>query len=100
MFFAPCGYNKVKRSLLFYTIEEVFVHMYYLRIFDDRMYDILTQQNLPIELTKEMAMLYQPDAPGNWGQMLESDTIKTTTETLVTADECSLFLRSWITGST
>src|SRR2546428_12038476 len=44
-------------------------------------------------------MLYQPDAPGDWGQMLESDTIKTTTEMLVTADECNLFLRSWITDS-
>lgn len=45
-------------------------------------------------------MLYQPDAPGDWGQMLESDTIKTTTEMLVTADEYNLFLRSWVTEST
>ncbi len=43
-------------------------------------------------------MLYRPEAPGDWGQMLESDTIKTATEMLVTADECNLFLRSWVTG--
>jgi alpha-beta hydrolase superfamily lysophospholipase len=44
-------------------------------------------------------MLYRPDAPGDWGQMLESDTIKTSTEMLKTSDECNLFLRSWITDS-
>jgi alpha-beta hydrolase superfamily lysophospholipase len=43
-------------------------------------------------------MLYQPEAPGDWGQMLESDTIKTATEMLMTVDECNLFLRSWLTG--
>ena len=43
-------------------------------------------------------MLSQPDAPGDWGQMLESDTIKTTTEMLKTADGCNLFLRSWVTN--
>jgi alpha-beta hydrolase superfamily lysophospholipase len=44
-------------------------------------------------------MLYQPDAPGDWGQMLESDSIKTTTELLETLDGCTLFLRSWVTDS-
>jgi alpha-beta hydrolase superfamily lysophospholipase len=44
-------------------------------------------------------MLSQPDAPGDWGQMLESDTIKTTTEMLKTADGCNLFLRNWVTNS-
>ena len=29
-------------------------------------------------------MLYQPDAPGDWGQMLESDTVKTATDILKT----------------
>ena len=31
-------------------------------------------------------MLYQPDAPGDWGQMLESDTVKTATDILNTSD--------------
>ncbi len=44
-------------------------------------------------------MLYQPEAPGDWGQMLESDTIKTATEMLKTADGCNHFLRSWVTNS-
>jgi alpha-beta hydrolase superfamily lysophospholipase len=44
-------------------------------------------------------MLYQPDAPGDWGQMLESATIKTATDILKTSDECTIFLRSWITES-
>jgi alpha-beta hydrolase superfamily lysophospholipase len=44
-------------------------------------------------------MLYQPDAPGDWGQMLESDTIKTATEILERLDGCTLFLRSWVTDS-
>ena len=41
-------------------------------------------------------MLYQPDAPGDWGQMLESDTIKTATDILNTSDGCTIFLRSWV----
>jgi alpha-beta hydrolase superfamily lysophospholipase len=41
-------------------------------------------------------MLYRSEAQGDWGRMLESDVIKTTTETLVAADGCKLFLRSWI----
>ena len=44
-------------------------------------------------------MLYQPDAPGNWGQMLESDTIKTATDILKTSDECNIFIRSWVADS-
>lgn len=44
-------------------------------------------------------MLYQPDAPGDWGQMLESDAVKTATDILKTPDECTLFLRSWVTDS-
>jgi len=42
-------------------------------------------------------MLYQPDAPGDWGQMFESDTIKTATDILKTQDGCTIFLRSWVT---
>ena len=45
-------------------------------------------------------MLYQPDAPGDWGQMFESDTIKTATDMLKTLDGCNIFLRSWVTDST
>ena len=44
-------------------------------------------------------MLYQPDAPGDWGQMLESDTVKTATDILNTPDGCTIFLRSWVTDS-
>ena len=44
-------------------------------------------------------MLFQPDAPGDWGQMLESETIKTATDILKTSDGCNIFLRSWITDS-
>ncbi len=44
-------------------------------------------------------MLYQPDAPGDWGQMLESDTIKTATDILKTSDGCHIFIRSWVTDS-
>lgn len=44
-------------------------------------------------------MLYQPDAPGDWGQMLESDIIKTATEILKTSDGSNIFLRSWVTDS-
>ncbi len=44
-------------------------------------------------------MLYQPDIPGDWGQMFESDAVKTATDILKTPDECTIFLRSWITDS-
>ena len=44
-------------------------------------------------------MLYQKEAPGEWGQMKASDTIKVATETLPMEDGCKLFLRSWVTDS-
>jgi alpha-beta hydrolase superfamily lysophospholipase len=44
-------------------------------------------------------MLYQKEAPGDWGQMEASDTIKVATEMLAMADGCKLFLRSWVTAS-
>ncbi len=44
-------------------------------------------------------MLYQKEAPGEWGQMKETGTIQVATETLAMADGCKLFLRSWITDS-
>ena len=44
-------------------------------------------------------MLYQPDALGDWGQMLESDTIKTATDILKTSDGCNIFIRSWVADS-
>ncbi len=44
-------------------------------------------------------MLYLPNIPGDWGQMLESDAVKTATDILKTPDECTIFLRSWITDS-
>jgi len=30
-------------------------------------------------------MLFQPDAPGDWGQMLETDSVKTSTNMLKTS---------------
>lgn len=44
-------------------------------------------------------MLFHPDAPGDWGQMQGSSTIKVTTEELSTSDGCKLFLRNWDSGS-
>jgi len=44
-------------------------------------------------------MLYQKEAPGEWGQMKASDAIKVATEMLPMADGCNLFLRSWVTDS-
>ena len=44
-------------------------------------------------------MLYQKEAPGEWGQMKATDTIKVATEMLPMADGCKLFLRSWVTDS-
>ncbi len=44
-------------------------------------------------------MLNQPDAPGDWGQMLETDTVKTSTRILKASDGCDIFLRSWVTDS-
>jgi alpha-beta hydrolase superfamily lysophospholipase len=44
-------------------------------------------------------MLYQQDAPGDWGQMNGTPDITIAREELFTADECKHFLRSWNTGS-
>jgi alpha-beta hydrolase superfamily lysophospholipase len=44
-------------------------------------------------------MLYQPAAPGDWGQMQATADIVTSTEELTTEDTCKLFLRSWKTDS-
>src|ERR1700726_4228300 len=44
-----------------------------------------------------MKMHYQPDAPGDWGQMQAAPGIVTATEELTTPDMCKLFLRSWKT---
>lgn len=44
-------------------------------------------------------MLHQKEAPGDWGEMKGTDTIKVAIETLAMADGCKLFLRSWVTGS-
>lgn len=44
-------------------------------------------------------MLYQTEAPGDWGCMLSTAQIQTATETLSMADGCALFLRSWRTES-
>lgn len=43
-------------------------------------------------------MLYQPNAPGDWGQMLSTPDIITATEELNTPDATKLFLRSWKTN--
>jgi alpha-beta hydrolase superfamily lysophospholipase len=42
-------------------------------------------------------MLYQKDAPGDWGQLRESHSVTTTNEHIVMADGCKLFLRMWRT---
>lgn len=44
-------------------------------------------------------MLYQTDAPGDWGHMHTTPQVQTTTETLAMIDGCTLFLRSWRTES-
>ena len=44
-------------------------------------------------------MLYQTDAPGDWGHMLTTAQVQTATETLTMVDGCKLFLRSWKTES-
>jgi alpha-beta hydrolase superfamily lysophospholipase len=48
---------------------------------------------------QEATMLYQQDAPGDWGQMRGSANIPVATEELSTADGCKHFLRSWNAGS-
>ncbi len=42
-------------------------------------------------------MLYNVEAPGEWGSMRASAQVQTATETLAMADGCKLFLRSWKT---
>lgn len=44
-------------------------------------------------------MLYNIDAPGDWGNMQVTAPVRTATETLAMADGCKLFLRSWKTES-
>jgi alpha-beta hydrolase superfamily lysophospholipase len=48
---------------------------------------------------QEATMLYQQNAPGDWGQMNGTPDITIATEELSTADGCKHFLRSWDTGS-
>jgi alpha-beta hydrolase superfamily lysophospholipase len=48
---------------------------------------------------RRIAMLYQKEAPGDWGQMEATGGIKVATEMLAMADGCKLFLRSWVTDS-
>jgi alpha-beta hydrolase superfamily lysophospholipase len=45
-------------------------------------------------------MLYQKDAPGDWGQAQETADISVAYEHIAMTDGCKLFLRSWITRST
>ncbi len=51
------------------------------------------------KLYEEATMLYQPAAPGDWGQMQPAADIVIATEELATEDACKLFLRSWKTHS-
>ncbi len=44
-------------------------------------------------------MLYQPDAPGDWGQMFATDAVKTSTSMLKASDGCDIFVRGWVTDS-
>lgn len=44
-------------------------------------------------------MLYQVDAPGDWGVMQTTSQVQSATETVTMVDGCKLFLRSWKTGS-
>lgn len=46
-----------------------------------------------------MAVSYDIDAPGDWGNMRSTPQIETATETLSMSDGCKLFLRSWKTSS-
>src|SRR5579863_883465 len=48
---------------------------------------------------RRVAMLYQKEAPGEWGQMKATDTVRVATEMLAMVDGCKLFLRSWVTDS-
>jgi alpha-beta hydrolase superfamily lysophospholipase len=53
-----------------------------------------------LTIGKEAMMLYQKDAPGDWGQARETAEIAVATEHIVMDDGCKLFLRSWTTRST
>lgn len=44
-------------------------------------------------------MLYQVDAPGDWGSMQTTPQVESATEMLTMVDGCKLFLRSWKTES-
>jgi len=44
-------------------------------------------------------MLYNIEVPGDWGSMQNTAQVQSTTETLVMADGCKLFLRGWKTES-
>jgi alpha-beta hydrolase superfamily lysophospholipase len=44
-------------------------------------------------------VLYNVDAPGEWGSMQTAAQVQTATETLAMADGCKLFLRGWRTES-
>jgi alpha-beta hydrolase superfamily lysophospholipase len=44
-------------------------------------------------------MLYQQDAPGDWGQMRATDTCTVSTEMMAMSDGIQLFMRSWVTQS-
>lgn len=44
-------------------------------------------------------MLYQPEAPGDWGEMQESPGVKIGTEEFLTSDGCAHFVRSWVTDT-
>ncbi len=46
-----------------------------------------------------MAVLYNINAPGDWGSVQTSAQIQSTTETLAMLDGCKLFLRGWQTDS-
>jgi alpha-beta hydrolase superfamily lysophospholipase len=51
-------------------------------------------------ISKVATMLYQKDAPGDWGQALETAEISVAYEHITMADGCKLFLRGWTTRST
>jgi alpha-beta hydrolase superfamily lysophospholipase len=44
-------------------------------------------------------MLYQSDAPGDWGIAQSSETVNVSTEMITMADASKIFLRCWQTGS-
>ncbi|GHO46629.1 alpha/beta fold hydrolase [Ktedonospora formicarum] len=44
-------------------------------------------------------MLYQTEAPGDWGEMRATPGVRVGTEELTTPDGCSHFVRSWVTDA-